>query len=242
MMSSDLTNGRHATRRFLAVERGDDLVAIFDPWTEGARTWLGPRSAGLAKIRPNPYVAKASRENADPLIGETLELIIAGKGESVRDLEHIARAPFCRPGVFLHRPDIAGSLEAAGPFIRAAVFEALIGGVTGDDGWTRAEIGDAEVAVDPTTGAWSVENADGHRRSHRNPWGLSFALGAVPNGVFAVRLLEAFFRRKMPGKVALAVSDAIDDWGPTPKEVAREDNRPPPHRLRPHRRGRARPL
>lgn len=220
MTSAPLSNGRHATRRFPAIRRPDGgVIVIFDPWTEGARTWRESPTARLVRIAVDPYASRLARENTDPLIGEIIEPVLAADGEGIRELGYVARAPFCQFGVFLYRSDVAESLEAASPFLRAAVFEALIGGVIGDDGWTRAKIGDAEVAVDPATGAWSVENADGHRRSHRNPWGLSFALGAVSNGVFAVRLLEAFFRRKMPGKVALAVSDALDDWGPTPKEV-----------------------
>ena len=210
---------RIPARRFLAVDRGNGMVSIFDPWIEGVRTWLGPAAVNTDRLVTIRGWSKAPRENTDPLIGETLDLVVAAAGDGIRDLDHVARAPLCQFGVFNHRPDVTESLGAAGPTLRAAVFEALVGGVTGDDGWMRAEIGDAEVAVEPTSGAWSVENADGSRRTHPNPWGFSFALGAVPTGVFAVRLLEAFFHRKMPAATALAISDALDEWGPTPKEV-----------------------
>lgn len=206
-------------RRFPAIARGNGLVSIFDPWIEGSRTWIGPVDDALAVVGEDPHSAKTSRANTDPLIGEALELVVVAEGVGVGDLDHIARAPLLQIGIFGKRYDIADGLMAAGAGLRVAAFEALVGGVVGEDGWMRANIGDAEIAVDPMTGAWSVENGDGHRRGHTNPWGLSFALGAVSNGVFAVRLLEAFFRRKMPPAVALTISDAVDEWGPTPKEV-----------------------
>lgn len=206
-------------RRFLAVDHGNNLVSIFDPWIEGARTWAGAVDFSPAVVEEDPASTKTSRTNTDPLIGEPIELVVAAEGESVRDLDHVGRAPLMQLGVCGRRYDIAGGLEAAGAGLRVVVFEALVGGVVGDDGWMRAKIGDAEVAVDPMMGAWSIENADGRRLGNANPWGLSFALAAVPNGVFAVRLIESFFRRRMPAAVALAVSDAIDDWGPTPTEV-----------------------
>jgi len=207
-------------RRFPAVVLADGCVAIFDPWIEGARIWgATPSRASLGRIAPQATVANDDRENLDPLIGEVIEFVVAARGQGVFDLPHVAAAPLCRPGVFARRPDIARSLAAGGPTIRAAVIEALIGGAISADGIVRTTVGGAEITVDPITAHWSIEDANGHKRSGVTLRHFVHALGAVPDGVFTVRLLETVFGCRVSRPMALAISDLLDRWHPVLEEA-----------------------
>ncbi|TBW38411.1 hypothetical protein EYW49_09065 [Siculibacillus lacustris] len=215
----------HVPRRFLAtiVPRAwttHGQIVIFDPWGEEARTWdYDPACAFRGTLTTCAGYSKQHHYNRNPLIGRPIEFVITGAGRSLRDLPHIAHAPLCEFGVFNRRANVADSLTAAGPEIRGAVIKALVGGVPGNDGEVRAKIGASEIVVNPTTGAWSITHADGHRRAGRNLRRFVLALGAVPDGVAAVRLLETIFKWKIPPDAALKIADAIDECAPIPKEV-----------------------
>ena len=207
-------------RRFPAVALPNGDVAIFDPWIEGARTWgASPSRAFLGRVAPSTSAAHDDRETRAPLTGEVIEFVVVAQGEGIHDLPHVVVAPLCRPGVFGRRPDVAQSLAAGGPAIRAAVIEALIGGAKADDGTVRATIGGSEILVDPITAHWSIENSDGHRRSGDTLRHFGHALGAVPDDVLAVRLLETVFACRISAILARTISDALDRWHPILEEA-----------------------
>lgn len=213
-----------APRRFLSVTVPSSWstkseIVIFDPWAEIMRSWDHEPTPFFGRLSASLSYSAADNANRNPLIGQSIEFVSVGVGKSFRGLPHVAHAPLCDPGVWCRRANIADSLTAAGPKIREAVIEALVGGVKGDDGTVRTKIGQSEIAVNPTTAAWSIEHADDHRRSGRNLRRFVFALGAVSDGVAAVRLLETVFKWKIPLAAALKIADAIDECAPIPKEV-----------------------
>ena len=228
---SSVTSSR---RRLPAVQTMDatgrkGLTLVWDPWAETMRAFIPPTDgvpwqgsfrslSGTDRFGPERRIFREHLvgEAFDPIPVETCPL---EEPSAFRVLPALRHAPFLEAGVFGQRPDIACSLALGARAIRAAVAEALVDGVTGDDGVIRAQVGESETAVDPRTGAWEILAADGHIASGTTLRGFALGLGGVDDGVFAVRLLEAVFGWRLPIRVALAIADAIDG-APEPRRVA----------------------
>ena len=216
----------------VAIEDGEGrtvALRVWDEWSEDVLTFEGAAAAPF-RLRGDHRPDRRGGATRSHLVGEALAPVVVATKRRDEDpapvwargdhlaLPALAEAPFLQLGVWHHRPDIAASLVGASPSIRAAVVSALIGGVIDDHGVIRARIDRFEVSADPETGEWEVASDGGVCRGS-SLRGFAGALGAVGDGVFAVRLIEAVFGWRLPVALARSIAEAIDAT-PKPREVS----------------------
>ena len=216
----------------LAIEDGEGrtiALRIWDQWAEDVLTFEGATDDASFRLAGDHVIERRGGATRSHLVGEMLlpvvvatrrraedPALVASRGDHLA-LPALAAAPFVQLGVWHHRPDLAASLVGASPSIRAAVVSALIGGVVDDRGVIRARIDRFEVSADPETGEWEIADDEGARRGS-SLRGFAAALGAVGDGVFAVRLVETVFGWRLPVALARSIAEVIDA-APKPREV-----------------------
>lgn len=204
-------------------------LRLWDEWAEDFHVFeggVGDAPFLFGRAHTDDRRGGATRSH---LVGELLAPVVIATKRRAEDpapamargdhlaLPALAEAPLLQLGVWHHRPDVAASLVDAASSIRAAVVAALIGGVIDDHGVIRTRVDRFEVSADPATGEWEIADDEGVRRGS-SLRGFAAALGAVGDGVFAVRLIEAVFGWRLPVARARSIAEVIDA-APKPREV-----------------------
>lgn len=204
-------------------------IRLWDEWSEDFLAFEGGLGDGPFRFSGAHTVDRRGGATRSHLVGETLAPVVMATKRRAEDpapamkrgdhlaLPALAEVPFLQLGTWHHRPDVAASLVGASSLIRAVVVSALIGGVVDDRGVIRARIDRFEVGADPETGKWQIASDGGARRGS-SLRGFAGALGAVGDGVFAVRLIEALFGWRLPVTIARSIAEAIDA-APKPREI-----------------------